>query len=319
MTEAEDYLPLRSKRKAITALLPYAVWRERDGQHEMLNVISRSVRASRMLRFVWDRAHPSFRTLFSNASPHAIVLTSPYVPYIMFIKMVDLVRRWVAAVSTVSDTEGVAQSVVVTLLRFASYHGPLHIPADIWSWLTKQPSVPPVCRERDVGTYAHVVATVRALKDINIFKSYLLLVWSEWNGILSNCFDSIASCCLEPLPRASHYESCSFCLMRFSIWEDFSGVGMGHHRGDLVHRLDYVITRLDSGEHNPWFGADDLRKVKVQYRTLRETLLETNKQAINRTPHFAIMPLRMLTPTPDGHRIPHNIYVYAPSPMSIVP
>ena len=78
--------------------------------------------------------------------------------------------------------------------------------------------------------------------------------------------------------------------MRYSIWEDFSGVGVGHHRGDLVHRLDYVITRLDSGEHNPWFDADGLRKVKVQYRILRETLLETNKQAISRTPHLAIIP-----------------------------
>ena len=37
-------------------------------------------------------------------------------------------------------------------------------PPDIWSWLTEQPSLPPVCRGRDVGTCADAVAIVRALK-----------------------------------------------------------------------------------------------------------------------------------------------------------
>ena len=36
MIEAEDYHSLQSEHKAITALLPYAVWQERDGKPEML-------------------------------------------------------------------------------------------------------------------------------------------------------------------------------------------------------------------------------------------------------------------------------------------
>ena len=39
LVEAEDHDPLQFKRKAISALLLYAVWQERDGRPEMLATI----------------------------------------------------------------------------------------------------------------------------------------------------------------------------------------------------------------------------------------------------------------------------------------
>ena len=79
MAEAEDYRPLESKRMAITTLLPYAVWQERDGQPETLDTIIRAIRASRMRDFMWYRVNFFFSTLLSEASPRAIMLTSPRV------------------------------------------------------------------------------------------------------------------------------------------------------------------------------------------------------------------------------------------------
>ena len=78
---------------------------------------------------------------------------------------------------------------------------------------------------------------------------------------------------------------------------------MGHHRGDLIQRLDYVLGQLDRGlkyfkQHSPGFDGDDLRVRKEEYEKLREALQETNSKAIDRTPRLTIMPLRVLTPTP---------------------
>ena len=306
MAESEDYRPLQSKRKAIIAILPYAVWRERDGQPEMFDMILYAVRASRMSEFMWRYVGRSVRTLFSVASPRAIVLASPHIARLRFEYSEDLVRWWVAIASTVPYTEEIAQSVVDTLLQIASYDGPSrYITADIWTWLTKRPSLPPVCLGREVGTYAHIINEVRALKDAEVLKSYLLLVWSEWNGVLSrdpyytsgevhdvtfNCPFSSNTSSSHP-PNTHRVVSCSFCLMRISIREDFGSVGMGHHRADLIHRLDHVLAQLDLGleylkQHNPETNADDLQRRKDQYRILRETLLETNVEAISRTPHL---------------------------------
>src|SRR5258705_13860698 len=103
----------------------------------------------------------------------------------------------------------------------------------IWtSWLTKQPALPPICLGRYYGTGLHVVKAVRGLKHIEVFKSYLLITWSEWDT-----FDSVDEICA-------------------SMDEDFGGVGMGPHRADLIQRLDHILTQLDQGlgylrQHNP--------------------------------------------------------------------
>ena len=280
----------------ITTLLPYAVWQERDGQPETLDTIIRAARASRMQDFMWYRVNYFFSTLLSEASPRAIMLTSPHVYWQHVTHRGDLVQWWAATASAVPYTEEVAQGVVDTLLQIASEDRLVrYIPADVWSWLTKRPSLPPICRKRSWGTGTFVVMVVRGLKDIEILTSYLLLVWSEWDTP-----DGLDEMCT-------------------SIREDFCGIGMGHHRADLIKRLDHVLGQLDRGleylaQHNPELNEDRLRRRKDRYQKLRETLLEID----SRTPHLTVIPLRVLTPSPDAHRIPHNIYVCTPSLMSVV-
>ena len=331
MAETDDYRPLRSKRKAITALLPYAVWQERDRQPEMFDIILRAVRASRMSEFMWCYIGQSVRTMFSVASPRAIVLASPHIAWSRFACSGDLVRRWIATASVAPYTEETTHSVVDTLLQVASCdRSSRYITADTWTWLAKGPFLPPVCSGRDVGTSAHVINEVRALKDVEVLKSYLLLVWSEWNGVLSRdhnpsgeVHDTAFNCPFSSGKPNSHLSntylvvSCSLCLMQISIREDFGSVGMEHHRADLVHRLDHVLAQLDRGleyleQHNPETDADDLQRRKDQYRILRETLLET----ISRTPHLTIAPLCILTL--DGHRIRYGVYVCTPSSIPVV-
>lgn len=60
---------LRTRRKAITALFPYAIWRWKNGQREMLDVFFRIARAageetpcqpSAGTGYLWHRAKPFF-------------------------------------------------------------------------------------------------------------------------------------------------------------------------------------------------------------------------------------------------------------------
>ena len=302
MTEAEDRVPLWLKRKAITTLLPYAVWQERDGRPEMFNTILLAARASKMPGFMWDHVTEFISTLFTEASPRATLLVSPHIPWYFLTDRRDLIQWWITAASIVPHTEEVAQGVVDALLQIASSGSLLqHITAEAWSWLTRRPSLPPVCKGRHLGTCRPVVEAVRSLNDIEVLKSYFLLVWSEWNYLRYDGFDN----------------------MRTSILVDFGGIEMGHHRGDLIQRLGHVLKQLDRGpeylaQHNPGFDEDDVRRRKDQYRKLREILLGANIEAISRTPHVTIPTLRVLTLTLDTHRIPHSVYVCTPSPVSVV-
>ena len=187
MAEDEDWRSIGLKRKAITALLPYAVRRERDGQPEMFDTFLQAARASKNRDFTWHRIRLYASSIPQETSPRAIVLALPHINWRLLTDREDLIQRWAAAASAVPCTVEVAQSVVNTLLQIASRRELLpHIPADAWLWLTKRPSLPPICRGRDVGTRAHVIRAVRALKDIEVLKSYFLLVWSAWNYFSSN-------------------------------------------------------------------------------------------------------------------------------------
>jgi len=67
--------------------------------------------------------------------------------------------------------------VINVLLQIASKEKLLpYVTAGVWWWLTKRPALPPVCRRRDVGTTIRVVDAVWDLKDVEILKSYLLIV-----------------------------------------------------------------------------------------------------------------------------------------------
>jgi hypothetical protein len=250
-----------------------------------------------------------------------------------------MIQRWAAATSAVSYTEDweIARNVADGLLRIASECELLpHIPTETWSWLTKWPHLPFVYLGHRVGTCAHVVKAVRALKDIEILKSYFLLVWSNLrplgsSGCRSDCplFHTILdSILIRHLPNVPDdilitYLSGGFYEMWVSIQEDFGGVGMGDHRTDLLRQLDRALREsglyLERLRHRvPEFDEYDPERMMYQYQTLRETMLETDKKAITRTSHLTIVPLHILTPAPYRRRIPCNVYVRTPSPVSVV-
>jgi len=267
VVEAEDLDKLRSKRKAINTFLLYAIWQERNGQPELLDTFLLAARASRVLGYMWFNTHRQFiSTLLSGGvSPRALILVSPYIPWSKLIFSGGLIQQqWVAATCAVPYTEEVGQSVVDTVLQITSRREQLpHNPTDIWLWFTGWPSLPPVCLERDFGTYPHVVKTIRGLKDTEVLKSYLLHAWSQWNSIWAEGFNEICA----------------------SIHEDLGGFEMGHHRVDLIQRLDYILSQLYQGpEHFEQYGLGFnegfLQTMTDQYQTLREILLEMELKVI---------------------------------------
>jgi len=80
------------------------------------------------------------------------------------------------------------------------------------------------------------------------------------------------------------YLPSGFNEMQVSIQEDFCGIEMGHHRAELIRRLDRVLERLNRGlgyfgQHNPAFNEGHLWRMKDTYRKLRETLLRVDAEA----------------------------------------
>ena len=209
----------------------------------MLNTFLHAARVSGERPFAWGRIEPAVVKLLYEASPRVIILVSPHIRWSRLWDRGDLVERWATAASAVPYTDDVGQSAVDVLLQIASVDQLVpSIPIDIWSWLTKRPPLPPTCFGLYVGAWSHVVRAVRALEDIEVLKSYLLLVWCEWGDL--------------PDHRG-------FDRMCASIREDLSGVEMGHHRAELLQRLDHVLGQLDLGfEHfkqeNPSLGKYDL-------------------------------------------------------------
>ena len=267
MTDAENYRLLRSRHKAITALLPYAVREERDGRPEMFDAFLHAARAARLRNFVWKRVKEIVATLISEASPRAIVLASPYfnVYQLTAGSKVDFIREWAQSTSVVPHTEEVGQSVVDVLLQLGS-NGALtpYIPSGVWSWLKERPYLSPICWGCYFGTRDHVVKTVRALNDVEVLKSYFLLLWSEWG----------------PLQDTS-----GFSKMCTSLREDFCGAEMSHHRTELLRRLDHILGQLGLGlerlkQENPHLDREDLRRMKRRYRKLKEVLLEVGRRTL---------------------------------------
>ena len=301
MAEAETPDELYSKHKAIITLLPYATWQELSGQPEMLDILLHAIRASKKLWFGWHHIKQFATSLLSKATPQAIVLVAPHIPWGWLTDRGDLVQQWAAVTSMVPYTEEVAQSVVDTLLQIAFERELLpHIPVNTWSWLKKRPSLPPVCLGRHFGTSLHVVEAVRRLEDIEVLKSYLLFAWSEWNRLWDG----------------------DFTEMRASICEEFSGVGMGCHQADLINQLEHVLGQLGQGleylnQHKPNINGNGLQTMEWQYRELKEVLLEANIKVIARESDPSIAFLCILSWV-EIHRVSCNVYVCSSSPVSIV-
>ena len=271
---------LESKLKAIAALFPYAMCLEKSGQGNVVDAILRVARASDSV-LSWHHVLTHITALFDeSASPslnRAITLISPYIPWhLPALDAENAVARWGAAASTVPYSEEVGQSLVEALLRILEHDSLLeYIPIHIWGLLKKRPSPSPVWWDRFNGCRASVARHVRGLGDIEILKSYLLLIISEWNtlrfGILLE---------LEAL-----------------VLEDLSGIGMWCHRDDLIKHLDHVLGQLGHGlehfkQHQPSIHERGIRARKRRYRDLKFTLLDVDRGAmetLTRTPPRLIL------------------------------
>ena len=264
--------PTRSKRKAISALFPHVLRLGRSGGQGIVDMFFRAIMASNSDEFIWDRAKPFLMRLSKTESPPSldwvITLVSPCAPWHTEEYDGNMVGGWVKAVSAVSYTDEVGQSVVDALLHIASVDSlRSHVPIDIWVWLKNRPSLPPQCPGRSKGSTGDVVRQVRALGDVEILKSYLVLVWSEWD-----CIDS--------------QESGGLAEMQVSIREDFSGIKMWRDREDLIKRLEYVLEQLDGGlddlkQHKPSLEIDHISRAVAQYNELKRVLVEVDAEAAN--------------------------------------
>jgi len=228
--------------------------------------------------------------VFTRASPRAAVLSGRYLCWGQErpADAQDLISKLVAGISLVPHTEELAESVVDTLLQIAANpHLRPSIPAGLWLRLNERRSLPPICKGRRLGDNRDTVRTVRGLNDIGILTSYLIMIWSEW----------------KPL------DGDGFVEMRTSVREDFDGVGSnGHHRAELIQRLDYILGELDrrSGGPDANLGDDKLWRdeverhspvMKDQYGELKRILQEVDQEATgtpNRMPPSFIF-LSLLT------------------------
>ena len=258
------------------------------------------LRAATTSNFKWY--HPSrYTNLFpSKATPRAIILSSPHIPWYLLDEREDLVQRWAAVVSAAPYTEEFARNVVEALFWIASRKALLsHIPFNAWSWLTKRPSLPPVCGARFFGTYPDVFKTVQELNDIEVLKSYLTLVWSEWDPLQDGGFDEM-------------------CV---SIPKHFGRTEMGHHRADLIQRLDHILEQLDQGtghlmQRNPHFREDSFGQMKDQYGKLKDILLGANVEAIARRSDPVIALLCILIRV-GMVRVSKHVYVHSSPPIPL--
>ena len=161
----------------------------------------------------------------------------------------------------------IVQSVVEVLLRMVSvYQWRPHITMNVWKWLKWRPQLPPVCRARslccsDLGA----ISKVESLKDIEILKGYLVVVWSEWDWLA---------------PWVCGY----MCTV---IRKRFGGEHKRGHRDELRDRLLHIQKQLDLGlDHLRNQGSEMpaayLQPTKEAYGALLDTLSEMESLQISR-------------------------------------
>ena len=263
-----DRRQIFSKRKAISALFPYAILLGQGGHQGMVDAILSAARASHFGRFMWRRTNPYIIPLFDEQSPHSlnqvIALASPHVAWDGMSDGKNAVARWVAAASAIPYTEEVGQSVVEALLQIVSVTSlRSHIPIDLWTWLKRRPPLPPVSRGQELACSPEVIHYVRGLGDIEILKPFFLIL-SQW----------------------SHHTNPSLNEMGISIREDFSGIQMREHRKDLGKQLDHVLEQLDRGfefvqQWRQLMNEPEFRLMKGGYEMLKNVFLEVDREDAN--------------------------------------
>jgi len=265
MVQAEDLCRIRSKRKAIVAVFPYAAWRERGGDRRMVDAFSGIFRVPDVVPFMARPITMLLRDVCPDYPNLVVTLVSPHISWGTPGFNGNTVAWWATAALEIPYTEEVGQSVVDTLLQIASVDGlQPYIPVDIWAWLKNRPYLPPICDGRSVGTRDRVVRRAREIGDVEILESYFLLVWSEWNVL----------------------DQDGFAEMRASIREDFAGIGMGHHREVLLERLDHVLGQLRwaiserLNQQNPSLAENHIPVARGQYGKLKQVLVEADREAL---------------------------------------
>ena len=265
MAEETDPDQTLSKRKAISTLLPYAISLGRGAHQGMADEIIRATVIPHSGISMWGCVES---TLFAESSSpslnRTIILVAPYLPWTDARYDQHMVDRWAAAVLAARRVEEVCESVVDVLLQITS-NGTLRplVPDDIWALLKNRVSLPPVCRGRSLGTGLDVVLHVRGRGDVEILKSYYLLIWSEWDSFSDPVIDE----------------------METSIREDLGGVRMWGHREDLMGRLDHVLAQLDLGSEylnreKPGIDEVAIERAKEQYTKLRDALMNEERETL---------------------------------------
>ena len=295
--------PIHSRRKAITVFLPYAAW---QGQNEILDIFLQTARTSMPWGFVRRWIGPLVTILLNQENPvslkQAAILASPHLPWWNFTNIKHLIQLWALAASAIPYTEKIGQSVVDTLLQIAS-HSSLqpHIPIEMWLWLNKCPTLPPICTGRYLGSARDVIQTVRGLRDIRTLTSYLLLIWSEWDEV----FFGLEEMCV-------------------TIREDFRGTRTHYYRKSLLQRLDHILGQLDLGlghlqQYKPTLSSSGIGRMKERYQKLKEVLLEVDREGVctliceflrSGILHYLLIPGRP--------RIPPSCHVCNSSPMFVI-
>ena len=294
---------IMARHKALGALFPYVVRLEEGGHQEMVEMFTRIAVAVDPERFMWDRIE--LGRVLTLASPHVPWGEGPYEE--------SVVTKWALAASVIPYTEDVGRSVVDVLLHTASVDSLRpHIPAGIWAWLKKQPPFPSRCPGWPKATNGAVVRRVRALRDSEVLEAYFLHVWSEWN-------------CVDSLEQDSGGSRSGLVEMRIAIQEELGGVGMGRCQESLIHRLDHILEELGRGLgylglHKPDIDEGYVQTAKEQYEGLRKVLLEVHREVENTlasmSPRFILFgPLTLLWTC----RIPFDLYVRSPAPVSMIP
>jgi hypothetical protein len=292
---------LRSKSEVIHLLFWYTV---RQGQCRDFDAILRL--AKRGFDGLSSHEHPlrlSALEMCTHASPWAVVLAGPYIDWEQErpVDAQDLISKWMVAISVAPRTEEVAGSVVDTLLQIAANRDLRpSIPADAWLWLNERPPLPPSRRDLLSGSDGDIFRTIRALDDIGVLTSYLIMIWSEWERLNSD----------------------GFTEMRMSVREDFNG---GQHQAELIQRLDSVLGELDrrSGhldDDKLWHDklGHCLDDMTDEYGELKRILQEVDEEA---TEILSCMSSSFIFPGPltlmDLHRTPLHLHVRPASSVSM--
>ena len=231
---------------------------ERGREQRMANAISRAAGASRMMHFMWRHVAPYTSMLFGGSNSPSmdpvIILLSPYIGWDDALHNKDDVIRWAAAASAVPYTEEVGRDIVGALLQIARCDSlRTHVPIEIWTWLKKRSTLPPLCHGPGILLTGDMVCHVRGLGDIEVFKSYLLLAWSE-----------------HTYPGGT-----GMIAMEDSLREDFCGIGMWGHRKDLIERLKHILGSRDRRGDYMIYG------IGMEYEKLKSVLLEMETEAMN--------------------------------------